>query len=87
MFRGDQAACRTTSGRRRAVTIAELAQTVMRATDANAGIEIAGKPISGAPSLRYVPATRRAEENLGLRELISVEEGIRRTSDWYRGNQ
>ncbi len=86
LFRGDPAVPYNV-GSSTALTIAELAQTVMRATGANAGIEIAGNPISGVPSLRYVPATRLAEENLGLRELISVEEGIRRTSDWYRGNQ
>jgi dTDP-glucose 4,6-dehydratase len=86
LFRGDPAAPYNV-GSSRALTIAELAQAVIRATDANAGIEIADKPVSGAPSLRYVPATGRAEESLGLRELISVEEGIRRTSDWYRGNK
>jgi dTDP-glucose 4,6-dehydratase len=86
LFRGNPAAPYNV-GSSTALTIAELAQAVVRATDAKAGIEIAAKPISGAPSLRYVPATRRAEEDLGLRELISVEQGIRRTSDWYRGNQ
>lgn len=70
-----------------ALSIADLAQAVLRATEANAGIEIARKPISEAPAQRYVPATRRAEDDLGLRVLISVEDGIRRTSDWYRGIQ
>jgi dTDP-glucose 4,6-dehydratase len=69
------------------MTIAELAQAVIRATDANAGIETAHKPISGTLPLRYVPATRRAEKTLGLHVRISLEEGIRRTSDWCRGNQ
>ena len=74
-------------GSPRALTIAELARSVMRVTGASAGIEIASTPIPGVPPLRYVPATLRAEQGLGLQTLISVDEGIRRTANWHRGIQ
>jgi len=66
------------------LTIADLARTVVRATAPGTGIEIARPTDAGAPPLRYVPRTTRAEEELGLRSLIPVEEGIRRMAEWYR---
>jgi dTDP-glucose 4,6-dehydratase len=86
LFRGDSTRAYNV-GSSSALTIADLAVAVMRATGASAGIELAGKPVSGAPPLRYVPATRRAEEGLGLRCLIPIEEGIRRTSEWCRATR
>jgi dTDP-glucose 4,6-dehydratase len=66
------------------LTIADLARTVVSAAAAGTGIEIAGHPIPGAPPLRYVPRTKRAEDELRVRVLIPVEEGVRRTVDWHR---
>jgi dTDP-glucose 4,6-dehydratase len=67
-----------------ALTIAELARTVIRVVAPDARVEIAVKPVPGAAPARYVPNTARAEQELGLRSLISIEEGIRRTSSWHR---
>ena len=64
------------------LTIGELARTVA-ATAPGTEIRIDKQPVPGAPALRYVPATRRAEEELGLRSWISLEEGVRRTHDWH----
>jgi dTDP-glucose 4,6-dehydratase len=86
LFRG-QPALPYNVGSSSSMTIAELAELVIRATDSSAGIEIAGRPISGAPPTRYVPATHRAQHDLGLDAHISVEDGVRRTSNWYRGIQ
>ena len=60
------------------LTIGELARTVA-ATAPGTEIRIDKQPVPGAPALRYVPATRRAEEGLGLRVWIPLEEAIRRT--------
>jgi dTDP-glucose 4,6-dehydratase len=71
-------------GSPQAFTIAELARTVISVVAPGASVEIAGKPVPGAAPARYVPSTARAEQGLGLRPLISMEEGIRRTSSWHR---
>lgn len=61
------------------VTIADLARTVVENTHPGTPIEIAGKPIPGAPPSRYVPNVDRAAQELNLRPLIDLPEGIRRT--------
>jgi dTDP-glucose 4,6-dehydratase len=67
-----------------AVTIADLARRVVSVINPAAPIRIARQPEPGAPALRYVPATERAEKELGLRSLIPLEEGIRRTWEWHK---
>ncbi len=65
-----------------AVTIAELARAVVENTAPGTPIEIARKPIPGAPKARYVPAVDRARKELGLRPAVGVEEAIRRMWSW-----
>jgi dTDP-glucose 4,6-dehydratase len=65
------------------LTIAALAQTVASVAGRGTQVEIAQKPIPGAPALRYVPSTKRAETELGLRSAITLEEGIRRSLAWH----
>lgn len=66
-------------GSRRALTIAQLAEAVRSAIDPSVAIEIAKKPMPGQQPSRYVPATSRAGEELGLSEHFAIEEAIRRT--------
>ena len=66
------------------ITIAGLARTVAESTRPGTPIEIARQPIPGSPPARYVPNVTRAAEELNLRPLISLPEGIRRTCDWQR---
>jgi nucleoside-diphosphate-sugar epimerase len=40
--------------------------------------------VAQAPVLRYVPATARAREELGLEQRIGLREAIERTAQWYR---
>jgi nucleoside-diphosphate-sugar epimerase len=74
-------------GSGQAVTIAELARVVVDATAPGMPIEIAQKPVPGAPAMYYVPSVERAERELGLRPVIALEEGVRRMYEWAKGPQ
>ena len=66
------------------LNIAALARRVVEVTQVPAKIEIARQAVPGMPAARYVPSTERAERELGLRNWISTDEGIRRTYEWHR---
>lgn len=68
------------------VSIAELARAVTVALEMDAPIRIANTPKPGATPDRYVPSTQRARQELGLKETVSLQEAIRRTTDWHRMN-
>jgi dTDP-glucose 4,6-dehydratase len=67
-----------------AVSITELAGIVAAATAPGTPIEIAQKPVFGAPALRYVPCVERARVELGLRPVVALEEGVRRMYQWAK---
>jgi dTDP-glucose 4,6-dehydratase len=69
-------------GSENAVSIRQTAEAVVRALGKPLEIKIAGTPIPGKLADRYVPSTRRAQNELGLKEWISLEEGIRRTAQF-----
>ena len=85
LFRG-KSAYPYNVGSQNDMTIADLARTVVRVTTPGAGIEIARQPTPGAPPLRYVPRTERAQHELGLNSIVPLEDGIRRTAEWHRTN-
>ncbi|HYK37947.1 NAD-dependent epimerase/dehydratase family protein [Alloacidobacterium sp.] len=66
------------------VSILELAQVIATTLNPKAEIHIAQQSVPGAAPIRYVPAVDRAREVLGLREIIPLNEAIRRTAKWYR---
>ncbi len=67
------------------LTISELAGTVAHAVGSHpVDVRIALPPISGKLPSRYVPATRRAYEDLGLQTLIELPDAIRRTAKWAK---
>lgn len=68
------------------ISILSLAEAVAAAAGMNAGIDVAKKPAPGALPARYVPSTARAESELGLRPLIGLEDGLRRTYHWHLAN-
>jgi dTDP-glucose 4,6-dehydratase len=82
LFRGESARPYNV-GSPEAVTIADLACRVVAVTASPAQVRIARQAAPGAPLLRYVPNTHRAENELGLRPWISLEEGIRRAYEWH----
>jgi dTDP-glucose 4,6-dehydratase len=65
-----------------AISIADLARVVVEATGSNSKIEIARTPVPGAAAARYVPCVERARTELGLRPIVSLTEGIRRSQEW-----
>jgi len=72
-------------GNARAVTtIFGLAETVCRVLGSRSEISFR-PPLSADIELR-IPETRKAEELLGFKASIDLEEGIRRTAEWYQDN-
>lgn len=67
-----------------AVTIAGLAEAVRSAVAPAAKVEVAARPEPGAQPSRYVPSVRRAEQELGLRPTVSLEDAIARTARFVR---
>jgi dTDP-glucose 4,6-dehydratase len=65
------------------ISIRDLARRVVNAVAPGTPVRLALQFKPGAPASRYVPSTQRAEETLGLRPWVPLEEGIRRTYDWY----
>lgn len=72
-------------GSERRVAIAELAELVRRVVAPAAEVVVRQAPRPGVPPAQYVPSTRRAREELGLSETVDLEEAVRRTADWARG--
>ena len=69
-------------GSSQAITIRELAETVSGLQSKHTDVEILGRP--GVPATRYVPDVSRAENELGLRQNISLQEALRKTLEWHR---
>jgi dTDP-glucose 4,6-dehydratase len=67
-----------------AVSIRELADRVSRAAG-GLRVEAARQAEPGAVPERYVPSVTRAEEELGLRVSVPLDDAIQRTLAWHRG--
>jgi nucleoside-diphosphate-sugar epimerase len=65
-------------GSNKPVSIIELARMVAKLTPSPLPIQILGTPKPNILPSRYVPSNRRATEELGLRETVSLEEGLKR---------
>jgi UDP-glucose 4-epimerase len=73
-------------GNPRAVTtIFGLAETVCRVLGSSSRIEFTD-PLSADIELR-IPETRKARELLGYTAKVDLEDGIRRTAEWYQQNR
>lgn len=73
-------------GNARAVTtIFGLAEAVCRVLGSKSEIQF--KPALSADIELRIPETRKAESVLGFRAKVDLEEGIRRTADWYSTHQ
>ncbi len=83
LFRG-KACCAYNVGSEEDVTIAELANTVARSLQKPVQVRINKSLDPNSSPERYVPSTRRAQENLGLKQHIDLQTAIERTLRWNR---
>ena len=70
-------------GSEESLSILQTARLVARVCAPDAEIVIDGAPSPGASIHRYVPSTRRAETELGLRQRVGLADAVRRTAQWY----
>lgn len=68
------------------VSIRELAEAVAETLAPGTEVRVAKQAVPGAAPARYVPSVSRAEELLGLRETVTLEDAIRRTAEWHSGS-
>jgi dTDP-glucose 4,6-dehydratase len=73
-------------GSEQSVTIAEWAGEIRDALAPLSQVEIAGIA-GGGDASRYVPATRRARDELQLEQWITRADGLRRFAQWQRGQE
>ena len=66
------------------IQVGDLARIVAAAFGSEIKARIAREPVTDRPAERYVPSTRRAREELRLKQTIVLEEAIRRTICWGR---
>jgi len=71
-------------GSDRDLSILELAHAVADTLNPEIKIEVAKLALPGTSPSRYVPSVARAEKVLGLRQITSLEDCIRRTTAWHR---
>ena len=67
-----------------AVSIRELAGIAVAAVDPSIAIHVAKAATPGVLPPRYIPATSRARQELGLHQTVSLDEAFRRTAAWHR---
>lgn len=66
------------------ITIAELANIVAQSFQKPIEVKIAKSPDPNRPPERYVPSTKRAQIDLGLRQIISLRTAIERTMSYNK---
>ena len=70
-------------GSEEAISIGDAARAVARACGEGIDVTIGRAPAGGPPE-RYVPSTRRAQTELGVRMTVDLDEALRRTLAWHR---
>jgi dTDP-glucose 4,6-dehydratase len=83
LLRG-QAARAYNVGSEEDVTILKLAQTVAECFPSPTAVTVAQESRPDVPPSRYVPSTRLAADELGLKCLLPLAEAISRTVTWHR---
>jgi dTDP-glucose 4,6-dehydratase len=73
-------------GSNNSISIGELAKQVAGQFTEHIAIEIRGTVDSQRPIERYVPNTRRAMQELGLQETVSLQNAIAKTKQWHQHN-
>ncbi|WP_263351559.1 NAD-dependent epimerase/dehydratase family protein [Acidicapsa acidisoli] len=70
-------------GSNQAVSISELAHTVVAAIGSNAEVRIMQPATEGARIRQYIPSVQKVRDLLGLECEITLEDAIRRTVMWH----
>lgn len=70
-----------------AMSVTEVARLVSRVGVAEADVEVRGRSGSSGGGDWYVPSTERARLELGLEEWTTLEDAVRRTIDWHKGQR
>jgi transketolase len=71
-------------GSEQELSIAELAQRVVRASGTDLPIKVCQAPDPLVPAPRYVPATNKARHELGLAEYTTLDAALHKTIKWNR---
>ena len=71
-------------GSEQALSILEIAGRVAHAAGLGNCVQVTGASRLGTPPSRYVPSTRRAQDELGLTESVHLDEALRRSLAWHR---
>lgn len=69
-------------GSEQPVSIWQLAEAVAMASGKSLRVNVLGRPTPENPLDRYVPSTRRAQDELGLAQKISLQDALERTLRW-----
>ena len=70
-----------------AISVRGLAETIVKTVNPQSKVQVSQTPAAGVHPNRYIPATARAQTELGLAQKVSLEEGLRRTAAWHRTTQ
>ncbi len=70
-------------GSEEAVTIEDLARQVA-ARFGGLPVEIARAPVPGLAAEQYVPSTQRAQQEMDLRQTVSLGEALQKTIRWHQ---
>lgn len=85
LLRGE--ACRPYNvGSEKSLSIMEVAERVAKGFKPTALVERRGIPNPQKAIERYVPGTSRAKNQLGLHTLVTIDNAISKTIEFYRGN-
>lgn len=71
-------------GSEEAIQLVDLAALVAKYVQPHLAVTVAKTPDPQVLPARYVPATQRAQQELALKQWISLEEGIQRTLNWWQ---
>lgn len=66
------------------LSIMDVARRVAAVVAPGAAVVRAMEPALGVAPDRYVPSTRRAQDELGLAAMVTLDDALRRTAAWHR---
>ena len=71
-------------GSESAISIAGLAQAVVRASNVDVPVHVRNPVDAASPAPRYVPSTARARQELGVAEYTDLSDALSKTINWSR---